>query len=88
MSEKTMPIEKSDIEWIKQELLRQGSAIRKLNDAIVGDAEFGQKGIVEKLSEHSKYIEKDKQIKQKVIGGIAVVGAIWTLFLKFWDKIF
>ena len=34
------------------------------------------------------YIESDKNLKAKFVGGTTVVGVIWTLLLKFWDKIF
>ena len=32
--------------------------------------EYGQKGLVEQVNEHRKYIEEDKNYKAKVIGGV------------------
>ena len=34
------------------------------------------------------YIEADKTFKSKLIGGSIVLGGLWTILLKFWDKIF
>ena len=55
---------------------------------MVGNKEYGQKGLVEQTNEHRKYIDADKNLKAKFIGGTTAVGVIWTLLLKFWDRIF
>jgi hypothetical protein len=62
--------------------------LAKLTQAVIGDKAFGQKGLVEQVNEHRKYIENDKALKNKFIGGSLVIGVIWTALLKFWDKIF
>jgi len=84
-----------DIQWIKDTLGKLTEKVEsidktttKLNLTIVGDDVYGQVGLIKKVNEHSDYIEKDKAFKSKIIGGGIVLGAIWTLVLKFWDKIF
>jgi hypothetical protein len=62
--------------------------LAKLTQAVIGDKAFGQKGLVEQVNEHRKYIENDKALKNKFIGGSLVIGVLWTALLKFWDKIF
>lgn len=85
---KTTAVSNDDIVWIKDRLLEQQTVIMKLHQTIVGDKEYGQKGLVEQVNEHRKYIEADQNLKAKFFGGTAVVGVVWTLLLKFWDKIF
>ena len=85
---KTTTVENSDIDWIKQQLTEQSITLNKVHQTVIGDKIYGQKGLVEQVNEHRKYIEDDKKLKAKFVGGTMVVGAIWTLLLKFWDKIF
>jgi hypothetical protein len=59
----------------------------RLETSVMGDEKAGVKGIVKTQKEHSEYIEKDKKFKAKVAGGATVFGILWTLLLKFWDKI-
>ncbi len=60
----------------------------KLNTTIVGDPAYGQVGLVTKVKENTDYIEADKTFKSKLIGGSLVLGGLWTIILKFWDRIF
>ena len=60
----------------------------KLNTTIVGDDVYGQIGLIAKVKEHTEYIENEKGFKSKLIGGSIVLGALWTVLIKFWDKIF
>lgn len=85
---KTVTVSNDDINWIKDQLLQQHTMLTKLNQTIVGDKEYGQKGLVEQVNDHRRYIQKDQNLKAKFVGGTTVVGVVWTLLLKFWDKIF
>jgi hypothetical protein len=85
---KTVSVSNADINWIKDQLLEQHLVLMKLNQTIIGDKEYGQKGLVEQVNEHKRYIQNDKNLKAKFVGGTTVVGVVWTLLLKFWDKIF
>ena len=85
---KTVNVSNEDITWIKDQLSQQSLVLMKLNQTIIGDKEYGQKGLIEQVNEHKKYIHHDQNLKSKFIGGTVVVGVFWTLLLKFWDKIF
>jgi hypothetical protein len=50
---------------------------------VIGDKVYGQTGLVEKVEQHDKYIEKDKEFKSKIIGGGIVVAFLWGIVLKF-----
>lgn len=85
----------NDIDWIKSTLTSMNTKLQdmeltldKLNNTVVGDKTYGQVGLVEQVSTHEKYIEADRNFKSKVVGGTIVVGFLWTLLLKFSDKIF
>jgi hypothetical protein len=79
----------SDIEWIKENISSMSLKIQevnislvKLNQTVIGDKAYGQTGLIEKVEEHSAYIEKDKQFKSKLIGGGVVITFIWGFILK------
>ena len=85
---KATSVSAKDMEWIKQALTEIDDDLKALKQTVIGNKEYGQKGLVEQVNEHRKYLESDKQFKAKVVGGSLVVGTVWTLLLKFWDKIF
>ena len=79
----------SDIEWIKENIASMSLKIQevnislvKLNQTVIGDKTYGQTGLIEKVDEHSAYIEKDKQFKSKIVGGGVVITFIWGFILK------
>ncbi|MDF1677039.1 MAG: hypothetical protein P1U29_03180 [Candidatus Pelagibacter bacterium] len=84
----SITVSNEDITWIKDQLIQQHTVLTKINQTIIGDKEYGQKGLVEQVNEHRKYIHSDQKLKAKFVGGTTVVGVVWTLLLKFWDKIF
>ena len=88
-------VSSNDIDWIKSTLTSMNTKLQememtldKLNNTVVGDKTYGQVGLVEQVSNHEKYIEADRNFKSKVVGGTIVVGFLWTLLLKFSDKLF
>jgi hypothetical protein len=91
----TIVINTTDIDFIKSTLTSMNSKLQdmeltldKLNNTVIGDKAYGQVGLVEQVSNHEKYIETDRNFKSKVVGGTIVVGFLWTLLLKFSDKLF
>lgn len=87
----TIEVSASDIEWIKQTLTSVSSKIQdldvnftKLNQTVIGDKIYGQTGLIEKVDEHTAYIEKDKEFKSRLVGGGLVLSFLWGLLLKFW----
>jgi len=88
-------VSSNDIEFIKDMLSQLSGKVQqmdttliKLNQTIIGDSTYGQKGLVEKVREHSDYIETDKNYKAKIIGGGSVLVILYGLLIKFWEKIF
>lgn len=90
MATRKSPVQVSheDIEWIKHKISEMDISLTRIQQCVIGDAEYGQIGLVKQVEEHQAYIEKDKAYKSKVAGGMLVVGGLWTFVLKFWDKLF
>lgn len=93
--EALISVPESDMTFIKDMLTKMSGKLSemevslvKLNQTVIGNKEYGQKGLVEQVNEHRKYIEDDKNFKAKMIGGATVVGVIYGVLLKYWDKIF
>lgn len=88
-SNKRIEVSASDIEWIKENISSMSLKIQevnmslvKLNQTVIGDKAYGQTGLIEKVEEHTAYIEKDKQFKSKLVGGGVVLTFLWGLILK------
>ena len=79
---------KNEIEDLKRCVKSQEETLKKILNAIVGDKEFGQEGIVEMVRKHDKWIQSQKVMWAKIWGGIAVGTTLGTFLIKFWDKIF
>lgn len=93
--EPMISVPESDMTFIKDMLTKMNGKLNemeisliKLNQTVIGNKEYGQKGLVEQVNEHRKYIEEDRTYKAKVIGGATVIGIIYGVLLKYWDKIF
>lgn len=90
-SNEIIPVNSSDIDWIKNTLSTMSLKIQevdaslvRLNQTVVGDETYGQVGLIKKVDEHNAYIEKDKEFKSRLVGGGLVLSFIWGLVLKFW----
>jgi|TARA_R110000744_G_scaffold287065_1_gene398326 hypothetical protein len=79
---------KIEIEDLKQSMSEQQEILKKIHQAIVGDKEFGQDGLIEVVKKHDKWITAQKYMWAKVYGGIAVGSALGTFLMKYWIKIF
>lgn len=93
--ENLISVPESDMTFIKDMLTKMNGKLNemeisliKLNQTVIGNKEYGQKGLVEQVNEHRKYIEDDKNYKAKVVGGVTVIGVIYGILLKYWEKIF
>jgi len=51
--------------------------LRDIKTALIGNKELGQTGLVHRIEDNSNYIDKDRRYKQKAIGFIAGVQAIF-----------
>ena len=79
---------KIEIEDLKQSMSEQQEILKKIHQAIVGDKEVGQDGLIEVVKKHDKWITAQKYMWAKVYGGIAVGSALGTFLMKYWIKIF
>ena len=93
--EEKVEVGANDIQWIKETLSTMSLKLQemdvtliKVNQTVIGDNTYGQKGLVEQVQEHQKYIDRDKEFKSKIVGAGAVVTIVWGLVIKFWDRIF
>ena len=91
-----MSAEVADLLYIKQMLValseKQDSMNDRLNDidthlskistTVIGDEKYGHKGLVSQVSKLNKYVDNDKIRNAKIVGGLGVVGMLWTIFLK------
>jgi len=74
---------KKEIDDLKGSLEEQNVVLKKIHQAIVGDKEFGQDGLVTMVKNHEKWIASQKYIWAKIYGGIAVGSTIGTIILNF-----
>ena len=74
---------KKEIDDLKGSLEEQNVVLKKIHQAIVGDKEFGQDGLVTMVRNHEKWIASQKYIWAKIYGGIAVGSTIGTIILNF-----
>jgi len=81
-------MESKEYKELKEDFKNISEKIERIHKAVVGDQEFGHLGIVQMVRKHDKWIEKQKFMYAKIYGGVAVGGILWTLILKFWDKLF
>jgi hypothetical protein len=57
--------------------------LTQLNQTIVGNSLYGQKGVINEIDEIKKYVENDRMIKNKILGGLAVVGVVWSVIYNY-----
>jgi len=74
---------KKEIDSLKFEVHKQSETLTKIHQAIVGDKEFGQDGLVNLVRKHDKWIESQKYMWAKIYGGIAVGSAMVSFALKY-----
>ena len=85
-----MATQKEDILYIKKEIKKQGVLLDRLANAVCGDEEFGQTGLIQQVNRQSRYIEEDRTFKNKIMGGVTVITSIWGIIIaavmKFWNE--
>ena len=77
---------KLELDELKKLVDKQSETLRKIHNAIVGDKEFGQEGLVEMVKKHDDWIQSQKYMWAKIYGGIIVgssaIGYIINFVLK------
>jgi hypothetical protein len=69
-------------------LKNMDKTLSQLNQTVVGNPTYGLKGIVSEIAELKTYVENDKHIKNKMIGGLVVIGTFWTFLLQYFINVF
>jgi hypothetical protein len=70
----------SDMQYMLREMEK---TLTQLNQTVIGNPTYGQKGLVFELNEVKKYVENDKMLKNKLVGGLMVVGVIWSFIYSY-----
>ena len=71
------------------EMLRDmDKTLTQLNQTVIGNPTYGQVGLVSEIKDIKDYVEKDKMLKSKLVGGLILGGAIWTFLLQYVVAIF
>ena len=66
------------------EMLKEmDKTLTQLNQTVIGNPIYGQKGLVTELNDVKQYVENDKMIKNKILGGLSVIGVIWTFVYQY-----
>jgi hypothetical protein len=74
---------KQELDELKSSVDEQNATLQRIHTAIVGDAKFGQEGIVQMVKKHEKWIEAQKYLWAKIFGGIAVGSSLVSFALKY-----
>jgi hypothetical protein len=81
---------KRELDELKNLVDKQSETLRKIHQAIVGDKEFGQEGLVEMVKKHEDWIQSQKYMWAKIYGGILVgsttIGYIINQIAKYYMK--
>tara|TARA_R110002096_G_scaffold63690_3_gene155977 strand:- start:4772 stop:5023 length:252 start_codon:yes stop_codon:yes gene_type:complete len=83
-----MAITNKEYTALKTEIDEMKVTLDEIKVAIIGNPVFGQEGLVDMVKKHELYITSDMKFKQRLVGVGAVLGTVWTIILKFGDKIF
>ena len=70
----------SDMDYMLREMEK---TLSQLNNVVVGNPTYGQKGLIAELNEIKEYVEKDKMVKNKILGGLTLIGIGWSTFLAY-----
>jgi hypothetical protein len=62
--------------------------LSQLNQTVIGNPQYGLKGIINEISDLKEYVQNDRTFKNKMIGGLLVVGTVWTALLQYLFRLF
>lgn len=60
--------------------------LNALHQTVVGNEAYGQKGLVKEVNDLKSYIDKDKSIKNKIMGGMVLLGFVWSIGIEIFKK--
>lgn len=61
--------------------------LSKISQTVIGDKKYGHKGLVQQVDELNTYVQDDKIRNAKIVGGLAVIGVVWTALMKYVFKV-
>ena len=73
---------------VEDTLIQINMKLNKIFDVVVGDAKFDQEGIISRVKKLEAENEKNKALKNKLVGAFIVGGAVWTVVFEVIKKIF
>lgn len=73
---------------VEDTLIQINIKLNKIFDVVVGDAKFDQEGIISRVKKLEAENEKNKALKNKLVGAFIVGGAVWTVVFEVIKKIF
>jgi len=72
---------------ISDKLTRIEQDLHELKGAVIGNSKFGNRGLVMRVEDLEKYKDDDKKFKNKLYGGMVVVGTMWTIVIEYIHRI-
>ena len=70
----------TDMDYMLREMEK---TLTQLNNVVVGNPTYGQKGLIIELNEIKEYVEKDKMVKNKILGGLTLIGIGWSFMIQY-----
>ena len=74
----------ADLE-LKEEIVKLNSKVDKLLFILVGDEDYAQKGLVQKVEQHEKWISEKKVNDAKIVAVSTIVSVIAGYLLNFYS---
>ena len=79
---------KNRVNHIEKTILKISPQIDEIYKVIVGNEAFQQEGLISRVKTLEDYNEKNKALKNKLLGAFVVGGAAWTIIWEIVKKAF
>ena len=57
--------------------------LTQLNQTVIGNPVYGQKGLVNEITDIKEYVDNDKLVKSKILGGLTIIGIGWSFIIQY-----
>lgn len=57
--------------------------LTQLNQTVIGNPIYGQKGLVNEINDIKSYVDNDKLVKSKILGGLTIIGIGWSFIIQY-----
>jgi len=64
-------------------LREMDKTLTQLNQTVIGNPVYGQKGLVNEIDSIKAYVENDKLVKSKILGGLTIIGIGWSFIIQY-----